>query len=76
MITTEAEAKTKWCPMARVAITFNYNMAQCAATANRYDSKALGYCIGSDCAVWNWLVDEDFEPERLGCCGLIYKPGY
>ena len=83
MITTEAEAKTKWCPMARVntlVTGVDYNeTAVGGAACNRSPPNLmteLPNCLGSDCAVWNWIVAEDYQPERVGCCGLIYKPGF
>jgi hypothetical protein len=56
MMLTEEEAKTKWCPLARVS-----NPAGTAQPANRvmHDGAVLAglsafNCIGSVCMAWRW----------------------
>ena len=54
---TEEEAKTKWCPEARV---FDSDGGS-AAGANRklgYDWASRTNCIASDCMMWRWEFDE------------------
>jgi len=80
---TEDEAKTKWCPHARIEIN------RVPATDNPKDPLAGVYCIGSECMAWRW--GERLETEREaymrgtdlrrtlqsttdGFCGLEGKP--
>jgi hypothetical protein len=78
---TEDDAKTKWCPFARVQF-----VAQ--GPANRVDPHYLTYaqgpdreyverqventkCLGSACSAWRWRVQKAESPEtRQGFCGL------
>jgi hypothetical protein len=65
---TEREAKTKWCPMARVIdVGKSYNR-------NTY-GEMLGstLCFGSDCVMWRWIVNPKIA-EKRGYCGLGGKP--
>ena len=85
-MTTEAEAKTKWCPFARIA------HVNAPTGGNRHYSgvgaeENLGLitrCIGSECMAWRWdrkqMVGEydsqysKAKPEnRQGYCGLAGK---
>ncbi len=72
---TEEEAKTKWCPMvrmARVVAEDGGGVPKVAATSNRG-----AFCIASDCMMWRWDNGSGYEhadgsktdPER-GYCGL------
>ena len=85
---TEDEAKTKWCPFARVPVVDAHgNVPTGAAIVNRHSSgvRAVGsHCIGSACMAWRWdakqLVwqyrptDKPARPEcRQGFCGLAGK---
>lgn len=78
MITTEEEAKTKWCPHGRV---FDAN------GANRWmhDGIARGpLCIGQNCMAWRWggqhetkrndLEVAELHIDRIGYCGLAGQP--
>jgi hypothetical protein len=62
---TEDEAKTKWCPMARVSLP---HADECGwqGPANRDPYKSSTYnganCIGSECMAWRW--GERLESER------------
>lgn len=48
---TEAEAKTKWCPLARVLSTVgNFNIRN---DGKRPDATR---CVGSECMAWRWAV--------------------
>ena len=59
---TEAEAKTKWCPLAF------------AVKAGGYATMNGSHCIGSACMMWRWkagpMRTEDIEH---GYCGLAGK---
>lgn len=64
MICTEDEAKSKWCPMARV------HCPDAGCSDNRdADGERLGVanCVASDCMLWCW--DDD---EYRGWCGLSH----
>jgi hypothetical protein len=73
---TENEAKTKWCPMARVAYCGTHSFA-----ANRmWPDIALetAMCIASDCMMWNYVHPEyvtgkDVDGDLQGYCGLARK---
>lgn len=68
MTLTEDEAKTKWCPMARVPILDCSRAIPVTVAANRDhygDPTASGCCIASGCMLWTW----DQWQER-GRCGL------
>ena len=64
---TAAEARSRWCPMARQADTENH-------TYNRLDNgeAPLGSrCLAAECAVWRWVEVQSPDPEKhLGRCGL------
>jgi hypothetical protein len=66
---TEEEAKTKWCPFAR--LTFS---TEGFAAGNRFDDCAWAekraLCIGSACMAWRW----GDNAETSGSCGLAGKP--
>jgi hypothetical protein len=58
--TNEADAKTRWCPFARVPVA--------VASANRDLSgkRQTGTnCIGTECMAWRW------HSKRHGYCGLV-----
>jgi hypothetical protein len=61
---TEEEAKTKWCPFARVAV---YCGSPSIGSCNRYRNGPINdpKCFGSDCAVWI------YEQKDYGHCGMI-----
>lgn len=72
----QEEAKTKWCPMSRVAVPVGLTVNRISTALLRIsDDKDREYfqsqkdncnCIASDCMMWLWLSKE----EGLGCCGL------
>jgi hypothetical protein len=83
MITTEHEAKTRWCPFSRVAVDWLGESGTVAATANRglttpaypRGSSDHANCLGSGCMAWRWWDDEEPEIfERRGYCGLAGCP--
>jgi hypothetical protein len=70
---TEEEAKTKWCPFARVLD----GSAAAVAAVNRDadDSEDWPTCIGSACMAWRKYRCGQIEGERIdGYCGLAGKP--
>lgn len=85
---TEDEAKTKWCPMARVS-------SDSDSAWNRVGRFSLDgshpLCIGSACMMWRWAVETQYFPKEnpdgsvemnwirdhsktYGYCGLAGKP--
>jgi hypothetical protein len=67
---TEQEAKTRWCPMARVAL----------AGGDRTNRNGTRCCIGSACMAWRW-VDRGLQqhppvPSHItdGYCGAFGRP--
>lgn len=65
---TEAEAKTKWCPMARV-------VAAGHSSGNTFtDGKSVDYvkCIGSACMAWRRV--ENIDHTNYGYCGAFGEP--
>lgn len=82
---TEQEAKTKWCPMARVLVTSD----DVNGTGNRTadmdgldcDNPKQARCIGSDCMMWRSIDQDRYRlavngetsktwPSGSGFCGL------
>ena len=81
---TEAEAKTRWCPMVRQLYRDENNSV---SAMNRFgDGQPLGFCIGSACMMWRWSAKpyKATEVQELlgvtgtapgeGYCGLAGKP--
>ena len=84
---TEEEAKTKWCPFARVIVHRSDNEGDgrdCSLVANRGYSvikSQLSFCIGAHCMAWRWFSEHDSVTAGLGggdgkhgYCGLAGKP--
>jgi hypothetical protein len=66
---TEEEAKTKWCPHVRVAISQTDGRGNIVGhtVANRLDTHLFPFhssCIGSACMAWRWALEPDpnFKP--------------
>jgi hypothetical protein len=65
----ELDAKTKWCPMARVHV-----MGQSNTASNRFlypyseEYTPKVKCIGSGCMLW---VDRSDMSDKMGYCGLV-----
>lgn len=86
MLLIEEEAKTKWCPFARVAKSdAEDHVAYGQAVFNRVETPAGkagwpegGRCIASQCMAWRYgpvfYVTADGQQERDGYCGLAGKP--
>ena len=59
---TEEEAKTKWCPFARVMISADSDGGGAFAvkgpialgSANRFKANERAACIASECMAWRW----------------------
>lgn len=69
---TESEARTKWCPMVRVAQSFGSSRGDENHGVNRLNTFDCN-CIGSQCAVW---VEDSRAAAGLaatGHCGMIRK---
>ena len=73
---TEKDARTKWCPFARV---------NDAGLGNRYpmdndlaNASAFAHCIVSDCMAWRWSYNPEEAQGNVngphGYCGLAGKP--
>lgn len=77
MLVTETEAKTKWCPMARVVGAPGSEAA--GISWNRYPGDASpassACCIASGCMMWRWeagMVDSQIPQKKWkGLCGLV-----
>lgn len=72
---TEEEARTKWCPMARVFAVADKPVTVSITAINRdYDGNLIvaARCIAPDCMLWTWdgcFYRKDGEV-RTGRCGL------
>lgn len=80
----EEEAKTKWCPAARVGVRWMDSQAETlsdltAIAVNRgANATERASCIGSACMAWRW----SYPPEEAagnrngpqGYCGMAGKP--
>jgi len=84
MLVTEKEARTKWCPDARVGLT-------AGMAVNRHPDDSVNEdccCAGSACMAWRWWglfineadqiptrsypgerIDPSSAPRRVGYCG-------
>jgi hypothetical protein len=74
MMTTDDEARTKWCPFAKVgAVNAGVNriLDSDAHNATWQEVDRAARCVGSYCMAWQWL-DENIH--YLGYCGLAGKP--
>ena len=76
MTHTEEEAKTKWCPFARLT-----DGAVRGGTYNRTGPAADLNCIASACMAWRWIEpakDQNrWQPvvlPKYGYCGLAGTP--
>lgn len=81
---TESEAKTKWCPLTRIARLIHPNAeASHVTTVNRGDfgdARDFCNCIASACMFWrsNGSVNASFQGEsrfqETGFCGAAGRP--
>ena len=88
-MTTEAEAKTKWCPAVRYVPERGFKWGRIFAAINRWvgdgevqTNPSPARCIGSDCMWWRKTADKQigadgFEGAKFvpaGFCGMAGKP--
>ena len=85
MTLTESEARTKWCPFARVLLpvhqsgnrisTFHKANAESERDKEHYAQQERDCCcIASDCMAWRWQGRPVHVPDRdFGYCGLSGK---
>lgn len=84
---TEEEAKTKWCPFARVGVRWMDSQAASladltAVAVNRGENAAeQARCLGSACMAWRWTSGWPLPDDPLlvseryaGFCGLAGRP--
>lgn len=83
---TETEAKTKWCPFARVATQYADGKPINRVGSDSEESPVPviemifdeSKCIGSDCMAWRWKTSlpTSFvpKPTSTGHCGLAGTP--
>lgn len=75
MLTTEQEAKGKWCPMVRMPMITDSGRGPDAATAiNTTPDGARGpasgtNCIGRRCMMWRWMGRPSAN-NITGYCGI------
>jgi hypothetical protein len=69
-MTTEAEAKEKWCPHIRITGGWHNE----GSMTNRCDTPTMTDCIASECMAWRWAMAEAEGCTPLGYCGLGGKP--
>jgi len=63
---TEDEAKTKWCPFARLAELDGANRGSVSG-----HDMPLAKCIGTACMAWRWrIIPSKQDPHEAGYCGL------
>lgn len=63
---TEKEARTKWCPFARIS-----DEEPPVAVNRPVPYGDVPCCLGSHCMAWRWRVDALLDD---GYCGLAGKP--
>ena len=78
----EKEARTKWCPMARQALTYRTDYYgtdhSSSPSGNKFHTGKLptgSLCIASDCMMWRWERNKDYGGYfNKGFCGFGEKP--
>jgi hypothetical protein len=70
MMVTAEEAKTKWCPFARV-----WSLDSGAVNRTK-DSGSWPNCIADGCMMWEWRTNPGAESGKQpkGVCGLSVFP--
>jgi hypothetical protein len=72
-MTTEAEARSKWCPFFRASIACSPIEGNQYAT-NRFDLTSSAHCLGSGCMAWRTIETAPMsEQHGYGYCGLAGK---
>lgn len=84
MLTTETEARKKWCPMVRTARREEIHPDEGGAVVVAgCNTDAMGgirvpnscRCVASDCAMWRHQRPRTMsDPTDLGYCGLAGRP--
>jgi hypothetical protein len=72
---TDAEAKMKWCPMARAGDERSDVRIPVNRNGNAPDQDC--YCITSTCMAWRWEAyrkPDDRDGEKRGYCGAFGIP--
>ena len=80
---TEDEARTKWCPMARVRDGDAGSYNRWITVRDDHGCRETAWCIASACMAWRWHAErqegfipagwDDPEPTR-GYCGAFGRP--
>lgn len=76
MLLTEEQARTKWCPHARVVEVGDDELH---GPFNRYHLDAdatfsgIAKCIASECMAWRWLNRHEQGAQDGGFCGIAGK---
>jgi hypothetical protein len=65
MLTSEADAKKKWCPLVRVGSSYQ-TMAPAENRTTEGNIQQRHSCIGSACMMWRWYT----KTQITGYCGL------
>jgi hypothetical protein len=68
MLDAAEQAKSKWCPFARVRALDN-------GSVNRFglSSEDWPHCIADGCMAWRWANQPADETKHRGYCGLVSK---
>ena len=66
----ESEAKTKWCPMARLTAVASNGSSLWQSNRDNNRDRARFFCLGPDCACWVDTGYDDAAKERTGRCGV------
>ena len=75
MILTEKEAKTRWCPEARMLPNApGYGAGNRFAEDPHPIFMAETRCIGSACMAWRWLAESRGFSSTRGYCGKAGEP--
>jgi len=67
---TEDEARTKWCPMVRLAGGVDWTGSSNSDAQTPYNKSPLHCCIASDCMMWRIEYDMQTLEPIGGYCGL------
>lgn len=73
---TEAEAKKKWCPEARLAVASTKSTIAVVNSTTNVLAEKIDHvaCIASGCMHWRWVRDELDVSTGRGYCGLSGRP--
>ncbi len=82
-VLTEDEAKKRWCPYTRVALSEGMAANRSGAKDCGLDPSGVGYaniyeetrCLGSGCMMWEWEKQLHRSPAPRGFCGLTTMMG-